>query len=155
MIGADAHGAAKVFAELDEWGKVFADAIQLLGILLVGILADLEFFLIGVVAGIDPDFLHPFGGFKSGIGFEVDVCYQRHVTSRSTHAVTNVLEIGRIFLGLSGNPDDFTSRLGEVEHLLHACLCVPGVRGDHGLHPYWVISANANIANHDLTRLAA
>ena len=27
VVGADAHGAAKFFAELDEWGKVFADAL--------------------------------------------------------------------------------------------------------------------------------
>ena len=27
VVGANAHGTAKIFAELDEWGKVFADTI--------------------------------------------------------------------------------------------------------------------------------
>ena len=54
-------------------------AIQLGCVLFVGVLVDSEFLRVGVVAGIDADFLDPLRGFHRGVGLEMDVGDDRHV----------------------------------------------------------------------------
>ena len=47
---------------------------ELVLILLIGVFADLKFFLIGIVAWIDANFFYPFGSLKCRIWFKVNIC---------------------------------------------------------------------------------
>jgi hypothetical protein len=50
MIGADPHGRAVFLADLHQWRKPFANAIDLFQVFGIGIFDLLKFFLIDIVA---------------------------------------------------------------------------------------------------------
>ena len=79
VVGADTQCAVARFAFLDERRELGLDASQLVGVLLVGVFADIEFFGVGVVAGVDAHHLAPFHRFKSGVRLEVNVGDHRHI----------------------------------------------------------------------------
>jgi hypothetical protein len=57
VVGADAHGRAVLLADAHQGGEALADALQLLGVLVrIGVLADVELLLVGVVAGFTRTF---------------------------------------------------------------------------------------------------
>ena len=73
VVGADAHGAAQFLAELHQRREAVFDALQLSGILLVGVFLGGKFFGVGVIARVDADDLDPFGRLHSGFRLEVNV----------------------------------------------------------------------------------
>ena len=79
VVGADTQCSVARFALLDERHELGLDASQLVGVLLVGVFADVEFFGVGVVAGIHANHLAPFHRFKSGVRLEVNVSDHRHI----------------------------------------------------------------------------
>ena len=155
VVGADAHGAAAVLAEADERDELVADAFELRRVLAVRIFADLEFFLIDEIARVDADFFHPFGGFESGVRFEMDVCDERHVAAGGADFAGDVFEVGGVEFRLGGDADDFAPRVRQGEHLGDAGVGVAGVRGDHRLQADGVSAAHADVADLHLAGEAA
>ncbi len=114
VVGSDAHGAVEIFAEEDEGCEFLADAVEFLFVLGVCVFADFEFFLIGVVAGVDANFFDPFGGFEGGVGFEVDVGDEGCFAACGADFAGNVFEVGGVDFGLCGDADDFAAGVGEL-----------------------------------------
>ena len=79
VVGADTQCAVACFRLLDERRKFLFDAVEFRGIFVVGVFADVEFFGVGVVAGIHANHLAPFHRFKSGVRLEVNVGDHRHI----------------------------------------------------------------------------
>ena len=150
MVGSDAHGAAEIFAEFDQRGEFGTDTVEFLLILGVGVLADFEFFLIGVVAGIDADFFHPFGSFESGVRLEMDVSDERHLAACGAHLAGDVFQIRGVDFRLCGDSHHFAAGVCEAEDFRDAGGGVAGVRGDHRLHADRVMRAYADVSDHHL-----
>ncbi len=151
VVGADAHGDAALLAKGDQRGKPLADAGKLGEVLLVGILDDLEFFRVGVVAGIDADFLDPARGFQGGLGLEMDVGDDGDLAALGAEAPDDVPQIGGILDRGGGDADDLAAYFHKGERLADAGLGVHGVAGQHGLEPDGMGSADANVPDHHLT----
>ena len=74
--------AAEFLAALQhERRELFLDALQLRGVLLVGVFLDREFLGVGVVAGIDADHLDPLRRFHRGVRLEMNVGDDRHTAA--------------------------------------------------------------------------
>ncbi len=56
-----------------------------------------EFFRVGVIARIDPDFLDPFRRFHRGFRFEMDVGHNRHIAAALAQTFDDVFEIAASF----------------------------------------------------------
>ena len=56
---------------------------------------NLEFFRVGVIAGIDADLLDPFRRFHRGFGFEMNVGHNRHMAAALAQSAHDVLQIRR------------------------------------------------------------
>ncbi len=150
VVGADAEGDAAFFALADEGDESFADAVEFECVFGVGVFADVELFLIGVVTGVDADFFDPFCGFCGGFGLEVDIGDEGHGDAEVTEAGGDVLEVCGVFDGWSGDANDFAACVDEVACLLDAGLGVHGVAGEHGLDADGVISADGDVPDaHD------
>ena len=83
VVGADANGAAAILAEAHQRQETLGDALDLLGVLRIGVLADSEPLLVGEVSGVDPHLLHVFRRDHGGVGREVDVGHQRNLDTAS------------------------------------------------------------------------
>ena len=147
MIGADAHHPSKILAKLHQRRKFLADAFELLLILRVGVLADFELLLVGVISRVHANFLHPLGGLERGIGLEMDVGHQRHLAAGSSHFARDVFEVRGVNFRLGGDPHNFTARIREREHLGDAGGRVAGVGGDHRLDANRIRSAKTDISD--------
>jgi len=155
VIGADAHGDAAILTKLDQGGEALADAGKLREILGIGILDDLEFLRVGVVAGIDADLLDPAGGLERGLGFEMDIGDDGDVAALGAEPVDDVLEIGGILDGGSGDADDLAADIDQGERLADAGVRVHGVAREHGLEPDGIGAADADGADLYLAGWAA
>ena len=91
VVRADPHRAAEILAKQDERCELLAYPFQLRLVLVVRVFADLEFLLVGIVAGVYADFLHPFRGLHGSVGFEMDVGDQRHVATGGADFAGDVL----------------------------------------------------------------
>ena len=78
MVGADAQRAAELPAAAHERAEALGDALHLLGVLRVAVLAHLELLLVGVVARVDPHLLDVLGRDQRRVRREVDVGDERH-----------------------------------------------------------------------------
>ncbi len=113
MVGADAHSAAELFAQQDKRGEGLFDAGELCGVFFIGVFDDGEFFLIGVIAGVDADAFHPLRGFEGSVGFEVDVGYDWDVAQAVfVEGTADVFEVGGVFTSGSGNANDLATSFG-------------------------------------------
>lgn len=119
-------------------------------VLAFGVVADFEFLFVGVVAGVDADFLDPFCGFKGGVWLEVDVCDEGDVAACGADLVGDVFEVGGVDFCLGGDADDFAAGVGECEDFCDAGGGVACVGGDHGLDADGVFAADADVSDHDL-----
>ena len=155
VVRADAHGAAVLLHEKDERREALADALQFGGVLRVGVFDDLEFLRVGVVAGVDADFLDPLRGLQRGLGFEMDVGHDRHAAAARAQPGDDVLEVRRVLHRRRGDADDFTPDRREIERLLDARRGVHGVAGDHRLHADGIAPADADGADAHLAGGAA
>ena len=160
VVRADADGAAEFLAELHQRRELFLDAPELLDVLLVGVFLDGEFLRVGVVAGIDADHLHPFGGFHRGIGLEVDVGDDRDQAAALAKFSDDVLQVRRVLHGGRGDADDLAADGDEVERLLDGSRRVHRVAGEHRLHDDRATAAQnhaaaGGIAHDDFAGLAS
>ena len=136
------------------------DALQLGGVLLVGVFLGGKFLRVGVIAGIDADNLDPFHGFHRGFGLEMDVGDDRHEAVLLAQFGDDLLQIRRVLHRRRGDADELAADGDEFERLLHGLGSVHRVAGEHGLHDDGMIAADDDaaarrIANDDLARLAA
>ena len=150
VVGADADRDATFFTEEDQRREGFADALQLGGVLLVGVLLDGELLGVREVARIDADFFHPARGFHGGVGFEVDVGHEGHVATGFEQAALDVLQVGSVLDRRGGDADNLGTDVCQVERLLDAGRSIHGVAGDHGLHPDRIAAADAHLTDADL-----
>ncbi len=146
VVGADAEGAALLFTGEDEGGKGGLDASQFLFVLGVGVFTDGEPFLVGVVPGVDPDFLHPLDGFHGRFGFEVDIGDDGDADVLGAEGFDDEPEVRGVLDGRGGDPDDLAAHANQVEGLANAFGGVHGVARDHGLHDDGVLSAELDPA---------
>ena len=133
VVGADTQCSVARFALLDERRELGLDASQLVGVLLVGVFADIEFFGVGVVAGVDAHHLAPFHRLECGVRFEVNVGDHRHIRAARADAGDDRLEIGGVAFGLRGDADNLATGLDQGHRLLDARIGVERAAGDHRL----------------------
>ena len=126
--------------------EFFLDALQLGGVLLVGVFLDGEFFGVGVVAGIDADHLDPFGRFHRGVGLEMDVGDNRHVAAARAQFGDDVLQVRRVLHRRRGDAHDLAADGDEFERLLHGHGGVHRVAGEHRLLHDRMVAADDDAA---------
>ena len=147
VVGADAHHPTTILAKLHQRRKFLANAFEFLLILSIGVLADFELLLVGVVSRVHADFLDPLGGFERGIRLEVNVGHQRHFATGGADFACDVFEVCGVDPRLGGDPHNFAASLGECEHLGDAGGRVAGVGGDHRLHADRIQATEADISD--------
>ena len=113
VVGADTQCAVARFAFLDERRKLRLDTRQLIGVLLVGVFADVEFFGVGIVAGIDAHHLAPLDRLHRGVRLEVNVRHHRHIRTTGTNPGDNMLKIGGVAFGLCGDAYDLATGIDQ------------------------------------------
>src|SRR5579862_85475 len=155
VIGPDADADAALFAKLDQRREPAPYALQFGGVLVVGIFAHQEFLGIGVVAGIDADFLDPQGGFHRRLGLEMDGRDDGDVAPFGQEGFLDELQVLRVLHGGRGDADDLATHGGEVERLLDARGGVHGVACQHRLDADRVGAADADFAGADFARYPA
>ena len=134
MIGTDAHSRPVFFANADQRGEAFADAIDLLGVFGIGVFELFKFFLVDVITRIHAHFLDDAGCDLGGIGRKMNVGYKRCVVPALAEFILDVLEIFCLFFGWSSNTYEFGTRLNAANGLLHRCEGIHRIGGGHGLH---------------------
>ena len=147
VVGADAHHPTAILAKLHQRRKFRTNAFELLLILSVGVLADFELLLIGVIPRVHADFLHPLGGFERGIRLEMNIGHQRHFAAGGADFAGDVLEVGGVDPCLGGDPHNLAAGLGKREHLGDAGGRVAGVGGNHRLHADRISATEADISD--------
>ena len=151
VIGADAHRAAELFAADHERGKRIVEAGEFGVVVGVGVFADGEFFLVGVVAGIDADFFDVLDGFHRGAREEMDVGDDRDVgeagggeLGADVAQAAGGGDVGR------GDADDLAADLGEGDGLLDGGGDVLGVARRHRLDADGIGAADADRCRREL-----
>ena len=119
MIRANPNGDFSLCTKLHQGDEGFLDPGQLLGVLIVGVLPDGEFLLVGKVSWIDTNFLHPLCGLHRRIRFEMNVGHNRHVASRCGQLFFDLLKIRRVLDRRGSDPNDFTSDFDQIQRLLY------------------------------------
>jgi hypothetical protein len=142
VIRADTEGATQAAAELYQGGELFLEPGEFGLVFGVGVLADGEFFTVGVVAGVDADFFDPACGFEGGFGFKVDVGDDGHEALLVAQGFDDVFEVGGVFDCGGGDADEAAAGPDEIEGFADATFGVHGVAGDHGLGHDGVVAAD-------------
>ena len=153
VIGPDANGDASGLAKRDEWGEPFANPFEFCRVLGIRILNDFELFRVRVIAGIDPDFFDPSGGFKGRLRLEMDVGNDRNRTTDRPQTSDNLLEISGVFNCGGSDADDLATDRDEFQRLGDGSRGVHRIASNHRLHADGVIAPNAdstdgNLAGH-------
>ena len=154
VVSADAHRDAALFRELDQRRETFANALELGGVLRVGVFEDLEFFRVGVVAGIDPHFLDPLRRFHRGLGFEMDVGDDRRLAAAFAQSAHDVLQIGRVFHRRRGDAHDLATDVSEFDRLRDGRFGIHRVASDHRLDTDRIRPTDADAADYHFARCA-
>ena len=79
-------------------------------------------------------------------GLEVDVGDHRNLAVPGDFG-----ERVGVLLARAGDPHDVAAGGGQLGDLLQRGVDVVGLGGAHGLHRDWVVAANADVADHELT----
>ena len=109
VIRPDAHRDAALLAKFDQRRKPLANPRQLGCVLLIGVFADHELLRVGVIAGIDPHLVDPFGRFHRGLGFEMDIRDDRHIAAALAQTFDDVLQVARVFHRRRGDAHDLAT----------------------------------------------
>ena len=104
--------------------------------------ANMEFFGVGKISGIDANFLDPAGGFEGGFWLEVDIGHERHMASNGIQGCADIFEVASIFDGGGRDSHDLATDLNEAERLLHAGIGIHRVTGEHRLDADGIFSPN-------------
>ena len=160
VVRADADGALEPDALQHEGRELFFDALQLKGVLRVGVFLDRKFFGVGVVAGIHAHDFHPLHRFHRGFGFEMDVRHDRHMAAALAEFSDNVLQVRRVLHRRRGDAHDLATHRDEVKRLLDGRSRVHRVARNHGLRDDRMRAADDDaavlrIADDNLAGLAA
>ena len=155
VVGPDAHRAAMLPAKQHQGRKLLPQAVQFLTVFGVRILPHFKLLLVDEIARINAYLLHPLGGLHGGVRLEMNISYQRHMATRRAQFTGNILQIGRIRLGLGGQADNLAPRRGQFQSLLHAGIRIPRIGRQHGLDPDGIGAAHPHIPHHDFTGHAA
>jgi len=155
VVGADAHGAAEFFALEYQRGERFLQSFQFLGVLVIGVFAGGEFFAVGVVAGVDADFLDPEGGFEGGGGDEMDVGDDRGWVAAAAQFGDDVFEVFRVLDAGCGDAEDFAAGFDDRDGFTDAGIRVHRVGDQHRLDADRVVAADADVADFDFAGAAA
>ena len=75
VIGSDSHGCTVLFTDFYQRQKPLTNPFQLLSIGSIGVVDDLKFLFVGIVAWVDSDFLDDFGCQFSSIRREMNISY--------------------------------------------------------------------------------
>ncbi len=155
-LWAEPAGAAELLAALHEGGERVVQALELGVVVGVRILADGEFLLVGVIAGVDADLLDVFDRLHGGGGEEVDVGDERDMAEAGGGELgADVLEALRGGDVRGGHTDDFAADLGEGDGLADGGGDVLGVAGRHRLEADGVRAPDADGTDHDFEGAAA
>ena len=147
VVGAYAHGRAMVLADSHQRAETLVDALQLGPVLVVGVLAHVEFLLVGVVPGVHAYLLHNARGDLGGVRREVDVGHQRRAVAGGADALLDLGQVLGVRLVGRGDAHDLAARLDHADALCHGAGGVHGVRGGHALHPDGVVAPDAHGAH--------
>ena len=146
VIRSDSHGDTPGFTNLDQWGEAFANATDLGGVFGVRVFANVEFFGVSKISGIDANFLDPARRFEGGLGLEVDIGNERHMASNGIQGGADVFEIACVFNGRGRDAHDLAAYLNEPERLLHAGIGIHRVTGEHRLDADGIFSPDGRSA---------
>ena len=133
VVGADTQRAIARFALVDEWRELGLNTLQLACVLFVGVFADVEFFGVGIVAGVDAHHLAPLHRLECGVRLKMNVGHDRHVRAARADAGDDRLEIGGVAFGLRGDADNLATHINQRHGLLNACIRVERAASEHGL----------------------
>ena len=148
MVDADAQRHAAAAAEVEQRSHLAADAEQLVGILLVGILElDKCAARVGEVARIDAHLLHLLGCGKGSGGVEVYVGHQRYVAAGVAHGAAYVAQAACVCGGLGGEAHDIGAGPGDAQALGGAGLDVHGGGIGHRLYRHGAAVAYGDAAD--------
>ncbi len=139
VVGADAHGGAVFLANLDQRRELLPNPHQLGGVGCVGVVDDLEPLAVGVVAGIDSDFLDNPRGQFGGIRRKVNIGNQRNPNAFGQQPLLDVFQILRLLDAWGGNPHVLTTRLDHPNHFGNRAFGIHRVHRSHRLHPNGII----------------
>jgi hypothetical protein len=147
VIGSDSHGYAVFLAAQNQGPESIRHPGQLVGIFAIRIFSNLEFFLVRVIARIDPNFFDMLGGNHGGVGREMDVGNKRNIeTPPSKHR----LDITQV-LGIANrggcHSRDLAPGGDHAFDLVHGGRGIHGIGIRHGLKTDGVIAAHIYMAD--------
>ena len=126
MVGADAHADAQLLGTLDQRREDALDSLQLGAVLGVGVLANREFLLVGVVAGVDADLVdvldRPHGCGRR----EVDVRHQRDPDPAALQLGADIGQVLGVAGRRHGQANDLATGLDQPHGLFDGCRRVLG-----------------------------
>jgi len=130
-------------------------ALQLAVVIAVGVLADREFFLVRVIAGIDADLFDVLHRGHRGLRQKVNVGHQRDMAEAGGGELGAdfAQALGRGHIG-RGDADDFATGLRQRDRLLHRGGDILRIAGGHRLQPDRMGAADADSAHLHFDRAA-
>ena len=135
--------------------EALLDAIDLGGVVLVGVLADAKELLVGEVARVDAHLLDVLGGLHGRRRAEVDVRDQRRLDAHAAQAALDFADGLGVGRGRRGDAHDLAAGLDQAHRLRQGGLDVLGARRGHRLDANGLIAAHGDGADLDFARLAA
>src|SRR5207249_8012269 len=105
-------------AKIDQGREALADPTQLGRVLLARVFANDEFFRVSVIAGIDPDLVHPLGRFHRGFRFEMDIGDDWDIAAALAQTFRDIYQIARILHRGRGDADDLAANVRQFDRLL-------------------------------------
>ena len=118
MVGANSQRQLSLDEQLHQRGEGLLDARQFFGVLVVGVLANSKLLFIGKITRIDPDLVHPQGGFHGRIRFEMNVRHDRDIATDRIQLFFDIFKIGRVLHRGGGDSHHFTTHLDQIQSLL-------------------------------------
>ena len=152
MVRPDPHRDRAFFAKVDQGRESLADPIQLGRVLFVRVFANYEFLRVSVIAGVDPDLVHPFSCFHRGFRLKMNIGHDRHLAAALAQSFDDIFQIARVFHRRRGNPDNLASDVCELDRLLDRHLRVHRVASDHRLDANGIVPVDSDVSHPHLAR---
>ena len=131
MIRSDPHGTAEFLTTQNKRRKGIVQPFQFLFVLGVAVFANLKFLSVGIVAGVDPDFVYVFNCFHGGLRKKVNIRNQGKIEARFPYFPHDRSEgFGRPD-AWRGYTNDLASRFSEFNRLTDGCPSVERIGRGH------------------------